>query len=284
MFKMMRRPQSHNKVVPALPPIIPWNDPGRDALSCVMTSPVPIPAATLIILRDGASADAPPDLLMVERAGTMAFAGGAWVFPGGRVDPGDHELARRLGATDPDEAAARIAAIRETLEEGGLAIGIDPMPGETTTAAMRTALHNGQAIGDVLDAHGLRVRLDGLVPYGRWCPSHRTTRVFDARFYLTRLPADAPIATVDGTENVTLAWHDAATVLVTAAVIFPTRRTLERLAQFSDTAAMLADAAAYPVRTIVPWTERREGVEHICIPADLGYPVTSEPSSSAMRG
>ncbi|MBC7985273.1 MAG: NUDIX hydrolase, partial [Sphingomonadaceae bacterium] len=76
-----------------------------------------IPAATLVLIRD--RADAPPELLMVERAAGMAFAGGAMVFPGGRIDPGDHALAANAalhhgGSGVPDETAARIAAIRET--------------------------------------------------------------------------------------------------------------------------------------------------------------------------
>lgn len=249
-----------------------------------MTLPDPIPAATLIILRDGASTGLPPELLMVKRAETMAFAGGAWVFPGGRVDPGDRALAVRLGAADVEEAAARIAAVRETLEEVGLAIGIDPMPGAATIAAIRTALHDGETIGAVLADHGLTIHPDLPVPYGRWRPSHQTTRIFDARFYVTSLQSNAAGATVDGTENVALAWRSAEAMLSTAAVIFPTRRTLERLAQFSSVASIVKDAAAYPVRTIVPWSEHRNGIEHICIPADLGYPVTTEALSSAMRG
>src|SRR3546814_8670219 len=55
--------------------------------------PDPIPATTLVLFRETGAA--PPDLLFVERAHTMTFAAGAIVFPGGRVDPGDHDLARR---------------------------------------------------------------------------------------------------------------------------------------------------------------------------------------------
>ena len=78
-----------------------------------------------------------------------------------------------------------------------------------------------------------------------------------------------------------------------ATIIFPTRRNLERLAQFADFDAAVADARAHPVRTVTPWTEMRPSatpgdtqgeVEHLCIPHDLGYPVTSEPMSDAVRG
>src|SRR3546814_4381288 len=87
--------------------------------------PDPIPAATLVLFRETGAA--PPDLLFVERAHTMTFAAGAIVFPGGRVDPGDHDLARRLGGY-LDDMAARVAAVRETLEEAGIAVGLDPLP------------------------------------------------------------------------------------------------------------------------------------------------------------
>jgi 8-oxo-dGTP pyrophosphatase MutT (NUDIX family) len=72
----------------------------------------PIPAATLVLIRDRAGQR--PELLMVERAKAMAFAGGAMVFPGGRIDPGDHALAALVDAGE--DGAARIAAIRRLPE------------------------------------------------------------------------------------------------------------------------------------------------------------------------
>jgi len=95
-----------------------------------------IPAATLVIFHDRAGA--PPELLMVERAKAMAFAAGALVFPGGRIDPGDHALAAILAPDkDGDDVAARIAAIRETIEEAGVAVGLTPPPDAPTLAAIR---------------------------------------------------------------------------------------------------------------------------------------------------
>ena len=86
--------------------------------------PPAIPAATVVIYRHG-TGGGPAEVLMVERSHTMRFAGGAAVFPGGRVDPADRELAAMIGeGLDPDDAAGRVAAIRETLEETGLAVGI----------------------------------------------------------------------------------------------------------------------------------------------------------------
>jgi 8-oxo-dGTP pyrophosphatase MutT (NUDIX family) len=253
-----------------------------------MTDALPpaIPAATLVIFRDTPAG--PPELLMVERAKAMAFAGGALVFPGGRVDPGDHALAAVLGSPD-DKTAARIAAIRETIEEAGLPIGLLPIPSTQAFERLRAALHAGTAFGEALADAGTSLDLDTLEYFARWRPAHAHARIFDTRFYLARLPAKAPAARVDETENVRLFWATAAHILAEtdagrATIIFPTRRNLERLAQFADFDAAVANARAHPIRTVTPWTEMRDGVEHLCIPDDLGYPITSEPMSDAVRG
>jgi 8-oxo-dGTP pyrophosphatase MutT (NUDIX family) len=70
--------------------------------------PPPIPAATVVLVRDSADG---LETLMLRRNATGAF-GGMWVFPGGRVDPGDGE----------DEDGARRAAVRETIEEASLVV------------------------------------------------------------------------------------------------------------------------------------------------------------------
>jgi 8-oxo-dGTP pyrophosphatase MutT (NUDIX family) len=76
-------------------------------------------AATVALLRD---ADAGLEVLLVERPNDRGAFAGAWVFPGGAVDPED-----RLTATESDEAVARRAAIREVREETGLVIGADDL-------------------------------------------------------------------------------------------------------------------------------------------------------------
>jgi 8-oxo-dGTP pyrophosphatase MutT (NUDIX family) len=232
-----------------------------------------IPAATLILLRDRAVG--PPELLMVERSAAMAFAGGALVFPGGRIDPGDRALALAMGNGD---LAPRLAAIRETIEEAGIAIGLSG-----DVEAMRAALADGAPIGALGP-----VDPSPLIPYARWRPDHVPVRVFDTWFYVARLPEDAPPARVDATENVRTLWLAAADALASAdrgeaTLLFPTRRVLERLAQHKSVDEVLADAARWPVRTITPWVEERDEGRFICIPDDLGYPVTAEPADRAVR-
>ncbi|MEG3174620.1 NUDIX domain-containing protein [Sphingomonas sp. RB3P16] len=244
----------------------------------------PIPAATLVLFREGEGA---PELLFVERSKAMVFAGGALVFPGGRIDPGDRALALELGG-DPDDTAARIGAIRETIEEVGVAVGL-PAIAPTTLAALRAGLHAGATFGAMLRDLGLALDPAALTGFARWVPAHAERRIFDTRFYLARLPADAPPAVVDDTENVHVFWSSAQEVLAAAdagwaKIIFPTRRNLERLAQFGSFDEAVAHAAAHAIRTVTPWIEERDGVEHLCIADDLGYPVTSEPLGRAVRG
>lgn len=78
-------------------------------------APPAIPAATVVLLRDGAGG---LEALMLRRSSKLEFAGGMWVFPGGRIDPEDHD------PTDPDGLLgdARRAAVREAAEEAGLAV------------------------------------------------------------------------------------------------------------------------------------------------------------------
>jgi 8-oxo-dGTP pyrophosphatase MutT (NUDIX family) len=239
-----------------------------------------IPAATVIVMRERGGL---PELLMVERAAAMAFAGGALVFPGGRVDPGDLAMAELHGG-DADENAHRIAAIRETLEEAGVAVGLAPTG---RMLAMRERLYAGEPIGELLKEAGAALALDALVPFARWLPTGMKHRIFDTRFYLARAPDNAePL--VDGNENVRVFWASARAVLAMAErgeahLIFPTRRNLERLALFARFDDAVADARAHPVRTITPWVETRDDVQHLCIPDDLGYPITSQRLDEAIR-
>jgi 8-oxo-dGTP pyrophosphatase MutT (NUDIX family) len=247
-----------------------------------MSEPEAIPAATVIVMRE--SAGGPPELLMVERARAMAFAGGALVFPGGRIDPGDHALAA-LHPGDPDDIAARIAAVRETLEEAGVAVGLH-IAGEAIPE-LKHRLYAGEPMGALIEEMGGVLRLDALIPFARWLPDNVRHRVFDTRFYLARAPEDAaPV--VDGNENVRVFWATARAVLDAAdageaTIIFPTRRNLDRLALFGSFEDAASDATRHPIRTVTPWIETRDDGQYLCIPDDLGYPVTEERLDRAIR-
>jgi 8-oxo-dGTP pyrophosphatase MutT (NUDIX family) len=244
--------------------------------------PEAIPAATLILMRPAAGGG-PPEILMLERAETMAFAAGALVFPGGRIDPDDHATAARF--PELDDAAARIAAIRETIEETGVAPAIRPEP---DAAALRETIGPGRPFAALLDEMGLSLELDALTPFARWCPNFREARRFDTLFYLAEAPAGEARHSADQTESVHTFWASAAKVLADIAAsrakaIFPTRRNLERLAGFASLDEARADAERHPVRQITPWVEERGGERFVCIPEGMGYPITAEPYESARR-
>ena len=186
-----------------------------------------IPAATLVLMRE--CEDGRPQILMVERHAKMAFAGGAMVFPGGRIDPGDHALAENAALVTgvPDDklqAAGRIAAIRETLEETGIAVGFDPMPDAVGAAQMREGLHEQGDFGAMLAAGGYRLDLSVMTPWARWKPNFKQERTFDTWFFLAEEP-HRQRAEADGGESVSSRWASAAEILEDAeagrcAVIF----------------------------------------------------------------
>jgi 8-oxo-dGTP pyrophosphatase MutT (NUDIX family) len=248
--------------------------------------PEPIPAATLILMRPEAAGGA-PEILIMERAKTMAFAAGALVFPGGRIEADDHASARRF-APELEDGAARIAAVRETIEETGIAAAVSPAPDANTLAQMREELAGGTPFAPLLNTLGLSLHPEALTPFARWCPNFRETRRFDTHFYLAEAPAGANLTSADESEAVRAFWASAASALHDihagrAHAIFPTMRNLERLAQFASLDEARADAALHPVHKITPWVEERDGRRFVCIPEDAGYPVTCEPFDTARR-
>lgn len=256
-------------------------------------SPPSRDAATLIVLREPGNDVAgagTPEILMVQRAQTMVFAAGALVFPGGAVDADDHRLAAQWhGGLPVEEAAARIGAVRETLEEAGIAPGL---VGATPALLddMRRHLQDGEAFSRLVQDAGLSLDLDALTPFARWHPlaGEKVRRIFDARFYIARHDPAAGMASVDATEHVDLFWASAHEVLDRCGpggshMLFPTRRNLERLAQFASIAEIEDHARAVPVEKIMPWVEERADGAYLCIPDHLGYPVTAERFESAMR-
>jgi 8-oxo-dGTP pyrophosphatase MutT (NUDIX family) len=210
----------------------------------------------------------------------MAFAGGAMVFPGGRIDESDRAL-----ADDPIEAA-KVAAVRETLEETGWPAGMAPPPAEP--ARLQDALHAGENFQAVLDRHGLALQLHRLTPFARWRPAFHQPRRFDTLFFIARAqvgewPLRPQIGECEAAE-----WLSASAVLQRiaagqASAIFPTMRNLERLAQFATYEEALENALAHPVETISPWVEEIEGEKWLRIPDHLGYPITRERLTSAVR-
>ncbi|HEV8408021.1 MAG TPA: NUDIX hydrolase [Sphingomicrobium sp.] len=241
-----------------------------------------IPAATLIVVRERAVGM--PELLMVERAQGMAFAAGALVFPGGRIDPADGELGRELGID-----ASRVAAVRETIEETAVPVGLLPVPSPAAANELQRTLIEDRPFGPMLSKTGLRIESDAITPFARWIPKFHAIRRFDTLFFVALCPEGEWEPRVVEGECAAAAWLSAADVLERdsrgqSRLIFPTRRTLERLAQHSSFDEIRADAVGHPIEPVTPWVEERNGEKFITIPSHLGFPVTQERLDGLWRG
>lgn len=216
----------------------------------------------------------------------MSFAAGAFVFPGGRVDPADEAMAVRLGRPD---VAAKIAAIRECIEESAVPAGLIPCPDPADVRELQEALLSGKQFQVVLEGLGLTVDLTALTPFARWQPGPDVSRRFDTSFFLAAAPEGNWTPRAASGECVSARWVSAQSMLDEeergeAKLIFPTRKNLERLAQHRSFGAIRADAEAHAAGAITPVTEVVAGAEYIRIPEGLGYPITREPMSRIRRG
>ena len=250
-----------------------------------MTQTPAIPAATLILVRETAAGRS-PEMLMVERAAGMAFAAGALVFPGGRIDPADHEMGDRLSVP---HGAAIVAAVRETLEETAVPVALKPLPSRELALELQRALLADECFPALLEGHALSLDPAALTLFAHWVPKFHAARRFDTLFFLAEaLPGEWQPHVGQG-ENRSAEWLTATEALRRdrageASLIFPTRCSLHRLAQHATVAAMRDDAARHPIETITPWVEDCEGKQMVTIPGHLGYPVTREPLDGLWRG
>jgi 8-oxo-dGTP pyrophosphatase MutT (NUDIX family) len=242
-----------------------------------------IPAATLILVREPPGSAA-PEVLVVERAGGMAFAAGALVFPGGRIDAADRDMAEETGVD-----AAVVAVIRETIEETAVPAGLSPVPDMTTARALQDELVANRPFAELLLERRLELDAAALTPFARWLPKFHAVRRFDTLFFIAQCPPGEWQPRVIEGECAGAEWLSATEILRRdrsgeARLIFPTRRTLERLAQHRSFDEIHADALAHEITPVTPWVEERDGERFITIPDNLGYPVTQERLDSVWRG
>lgn len=227
----------------------------------VANAEVPIrDASTVVLLRDGAAGI---EAWLLTRVRGMAFAAGASVFPGGRVDDADASLpfapdgaahtAARYGV---DQARARAllgAAVRETFEETGVLL--------TTPAAdlsgARTDVEAGRiSFGDLLRANGLVVDTSGLRPWSRWVTPAGEVRRYDTHFFLAVLP-DAAEAQDVTSESSSAGWFGVGDALESAQrgerfMLPPTLATLASLTRFDTVAAALAASDSRSLEAVQP--------------------------------
>jgi len=208
-----------------------------------MAGPVltPLPAASVIVLRDG-----PLELLMLRRHANASFMPNAWVFPGGIAEELDSELAH--GDT---LAAMKTAAVRETFEETGVWLGA---PLEDAEHKRRRLLARNLDIRHLFAE--APVDLDTLVWTSRWITPVGVPKRFDTYFFLARVARDV-VATAEDNEAVDVVWIHPADALAKHAaremqMVFPTLRNLEALTGFETADALLESRRGLTIEPIEP--------------------------------
>jgi len=206
----------------------------------------PCPAATVLLLRDGARG---LEVLMTRRSMTASFAPGAYVFPGGGIDPADaaaHRHAQRRPTQDDTRLTQAIAAIRESFEEVGVLMARHP-DGRYADAEDIAAIDRAAPFVPQCAARGLTLAADEVHVLTHWITDRDLPRRFDAPFLVARMPAgQQPVA--DESEQFAPEWVRPGDALERYRagqflIIFPTIRTLERLATYADVDAVLTGCA-----------------------------------------
>jgi 8-oxo-dGTP pyrophosphatase MutT (NUDIX family) len=251
---------------------------------------IPRDAATVMLLR---SARAGLEVYMLRRQASMAFAAGAYVFPGGSVDArdADEEVAwagpaaaewGRIFAAPPALARALVcAAVRETFEECGVLLAgesAESVVADTTSADWeadrRAVLDRSVSLAELLARRGLVLRSDLLRPWARWITPVVEPRRFDARFFAAALPAGQRTRDVGG-EASEVAWVRPADALAAGRrgeirLFPPTVVSLSELAECGDVDTALAGPRE--VAPIIPEVHEREGAVWLTVPGLTGYP------------
>lgn len=267
----------------------------------------PRPSATVLLLRD---AEPGFEILMQRRSDESDTFGGAYVFPGGKVDrgDGDDDMLARIdvgdaalhGAlADPDldaraAAACYVAAARETFEEAGVLLATLPdgrRAGAADAEAAYQRLREGYSFIEVLEHFDLRLAVSALFPWSRWITPKVPTlsrKRFDSRFFLARAPADQ-VARHDNHESTDAVWmrprdavarYQAGEIFLAAAQLMS---LIELAGHASAEAALAASGARWP-RRIDPLPFEHEGARAVAYPGDPlhGNPVQAMPGPTRL--
>ena len=209
--------------------------------------PAPLrPAATVLLLRDGASG---VEVLMTRRSATASFAPGAYVFPGGGIDAADalaHGQSTRRASQCDLHLTQAIAAIRESFEELGILLA-RKADGSHANDADIANLDRQQPFAAQCQAMGLRLAADEVYVLAHWITDRDLPRRFDVPFLVARMP-EGQQAVADESEQFEPVWLSPAQALARHAadqlfMLFPTLRTLERLRSYGSVDAVLAACA-----------------------------------------
>lgn len=186
---------------------------------------MPAPAATLVVLRDRHDGDV--ETLLIQRHRESKFAAGAFVFPGGKIEPHDAPddasaccarldpavAARQLGlAHDPRAALAYwVGAIREAFEEVGVLLAYGPDHGPVSLAQSRfgeyrrACQRDHRAFWQMVRHEQLTLATDRLTYFAHWITPEEQPVRFDTRFFAAEMPAGQG-AQADEHEIVAVRW------------------------------------------------------------------------------
>lgn len=236
------------------------------------------PASTVMLLRDGGSG---LEVFMVVRHHQIDFASGALVFPGGRMEESDAELAQSAArcpqSLDLDVAARslRVAAIRESFEECGILLARPVGTADLISAERLRTIDRNAPFPEILRRENLVLAIDLLVPFAHWITPPFMPKRFDTHFFIALVPHDQLI-THDGRETVDSIWISPRIALEESKrgrfkIVFATERNLWKLSRFSDCASAVAAAKIDSIVTVMP--ERIAAGAGYClkIPAAAGY-------------
>ena len=239
-------------------------------------------AATVLLLRDAPGNAGGIEVLMTRRSDKASFAPGAYVFPGGGIDALDaqsHSAADRRPTQSDLHLTQAIAAIRESFEELGVLLARHadgPRKGLMADAQDIAAIDRHQPFVAQCTARGLRLAADSVFMLAHWITDRDLPRRFDVPFLVARMPeGQEPVA--DEAEQFEPVWVRPADALARHEagqffMIFPTIRTLQRLATFATTQAVF-DALAHelPLWTSCPRAGTLAGKEARYMESDMPY-------------
>jgi 8-oxo-dGTP pyrophosphatase MutT (NUDIX family) len=284
----------------------------REVLEGTVPPVTPRDAATVMLLRPGhgtgtggaaksgaAKSGGPADgpgmqVYMLRRRSSMAFAAGAYVFPGGSVDVSDDDAGVAWAGPDAAEWGSRLdtpaglartlvcAAVRETFEESGVLLAgpdagtvLATTEGEGWEDDRRALLAGSLSLAGLLRRRGLVLRSDLLRPWARWITPVTEARRYDTRFFAAALPAGQIARDVSGEADET-AWLEPGAALQAAsrgeiALFPPTAVTLGELRACGTVPAALA--ARRRMTALIPQVMLAEGAAWLTVPDGVEYPL-----------
>ncbi|MFF3346045.1 NUDIX hydrolase [Streptomyces sp. NPDC002779] len=282
-----------------------WPDRIRALAEGTLTPVPPKRAATVMLLKDTATGT--PAVHMLRRRASMAFAGGAYAYPGGGVDPrdDDHHVrwagptrawwAQRLGVDESSAQAIVCAAVRETYEEAGVLLAgptPDSVVGDTTGAdweADRAALvARDLSFAEFLDRRGLVLRSDLLGAWTRWITPEFESRRYDTWFFVAALPEGQRTrnASTEADRTVWIRPQEAAESYDKGELLMmpPTIATLRQLAPCATAAEALATAPARDMTPVIARARLEDGEIVLSWPGhdEFTKHIPTEPTGGAL--